>query len=259
MQTNRLLQSLEKGRPVVGCSHMIQDESVTETLRDVDLDFLLIDMQHVAITIETLQRTMIALQPTRLSVLVRPLWNDAAAIGQIMDTGVDGVIVPMVNTADQARHAVAAVKYRPEGTRSWGSRRSARSYDSPESYARDANDNAVVITQIETEEAVRNLDGILSVPGLTGVMVGPTDLAISLGYMHDRENPAVTDTISAVLERCLQRDVPFGFFASSLAKGMRWIERGGLILNCCSDVGFVTQGVAALGADVATARKAIES
>lgn len=254
MLTSPLLTSLQQGRPVVGSAHMIQDESVTETLRDVDLDFLLVDMQHVAITIETLQRTLIALQPTRLSVLVRPLCNDPVLIGQILDAGADGVIVPMVNTADDARRAVAAAKYPPEGIRSWGSRRSALAYESKAVYARDANENAVVITQVETRDAVTNLEGILSTPGLSGVMVGPTDLAISLGYMHDRQNPAVVRTIEAVRDRCVERGIPFGFFAASIDAAVYWMQHGGLILTCSSDTTFVAEGVARLSADLAAAR-----
>lgn len=251
---SRLLTSIQQGRPVVGTSHMIQDEAVTETLREIDLDFLLIDMQHIAITIETLQRTLIALQPTTGSVLVRPPSNDPVAIGQILDAGADGVIVPMVNTADDARRAVAAVRYPPHGTRSWGPRRAARIHGGADEYARDADDNAVVITQVETEEAVKNLDDILSVPGLTGVMIGPADLAISMGYMHDRANQKVRDTMQGVLDRCLQRGVPFGFFAATVEDGVGWMERGALILTCSSDATFVTQGVARMSAQIAAAR-----
>lgn len=254
MLTNPLLTSLQQGRPVVGCAHVVQDESVTETLRDVSLDFLLIDMQHVAITIETLQRILIALQPAAVSALVRPLRNDPDLIGQILDAGATGVIVPMVNTADDARRAVAAAKYPPEGTRSWGSRRAARSYENVGAYARDANDNAVVITQVETADAITNLDGILSTPGLNGIMIGPADLAISLGYMHDRENPAVTSSIQGVLDRCLDRGVPFGLFTGSFEVAQHWMGRGGLIFNCSSDTAFIAQGMARLSADVAAAR-----
>lgn len=255
MQTSHLLTALQQGRPVVGFAHVIQDESVTETLRDVDLDFLLIDMQHVAVTIETLQRILIALQPTDLAVLVRPLWNDPVLIGQILDAGADGVIVPMVNTARDARLAVAAAKYPPDGTRSWGSRRSARSYPDAESYARDANDNAVVITQVETREATENLDEILSTEGLSGVMIGPTDLAISLGYMHDRQNAAVVRAIDDVLEGCRRRGVPFGFFSASLASARHWLSRGALIVNCSADVALLSAGVAQLAGEVASARR----
>lgn len=259
MPTNRLLTSLQQGRPIIGCSHVIQDESVTETLRGADLDFLFIDMQHVAITIETLQRTLIALQPTELSVLVRPLTNDAAAIGQALDAGADGVIVPMVNTVDDARRAVAAGKYPPEGTRSWGPRRAQRLHGGPVVYAREANGNALVITQVETAEAVENIEDILSVPGLAGVAIGPADLAISMGFMHDRENPEVLKTMEKVLQHCLARSVPFGFFASSLAQGMGWMERGALVICSGSDTGFVANGLQQMSAEVAARRAKLQA
>lgn len=259
MPKRRLVDALKQGRPLVGCAHMIQDESVTETLRDVDLDFLLIDMQHVAVTIETLQRTLIALQPSRVSVLVRALWNDAALIGQILDAGADGVIVPMVSSADDARRAVAAAKYPPDGVRSWGSRRAALGYESAEAYARGANDDALVIVQVETREAVDNLDEILATSGLGGVMIGPADLAISLGYMHDRQHADVTATVEGVLAACRERGVPFGYFAGSFEVAENWIRRGALILNCSSDVAFVSQGVARLAADVERARSSLQT
>lgn len=255
MLTSRLLTSIHQGRPVVGCAHMIRDEAVTESLRDVDVDFLLVDMQHVATSIETLQLALIALQPTDLSVLVRSHWNDQATIGQILDVGAAGVIVPMVNTDEDARRAVAAARYPPDGSRSWGPRRVARFHGDAEGYARDANDNVVVITQIETQEAIENLDAILSVPGLSGVMVGPADLAISLGYMHDRDNSVVQDAIQAVLDRCLEVGVPFGFFAGTVERALHWMERGALILNCSSDASFVYQGFAQVSAEVAAARE----
>lgn len=256
---NRLLISLGERRPIVGFSHVVQDVSVTETLRSVDLDFLLIDTQHIVVTLETLQNTLIALQPADVAVLVRPVWNDQALIGQILDAGADGVIVPMVNTEADARRAVAATKYPPVGTRSWGPRRAARLHGGADVYAREADDNLAVFVQIETAEAVRNVDSILAVPGLTGVMVGPGDLAISLGYMHDRSNAAVIGTIQDVLDRCLERGVPFGFFAASVEQAQYWLERGALIMSCSSDTAFIAQGVGALAAAFAGARKGTAS
>lgn len=255
MLTNRLLTSIQAGRPAVGFAHNIQDPIVTETFRDVQVDFLLIDMQHVPITIERLENTLIALQPTELSVLVRPLLNDPAAIGQVLDAGATGVIVPMVNTEDDAQRAVAAAKYPPDGIRSWGSRRGGRLAGGADIYARDANDNAMVIVQIETVEALDNLDAILAVSGLSGVMIGPADLAISLGYLHDRENPAVQKAIQRVLDRCLAQGVPFGFFTASADTAKYWIERGALIVNCSSDTAFVAEGVARLAAELGPFRK----
>jgi len=255
---NHSLQaSLRAKRPIVGFAHTIRDERVTESLRKLDLDFLLIDLQHTPITIETLSRTLIALAPSDLCALVRAPWNDPATIGQILDVGASGVIVPMVNTAKQAADAVAAARYAPLGIRSWGPGRTAYLPGDAATYAREANDSLVIITQIETAEAIDNLDGILAVPSLSGVMIGPADLAISLGYGDDRSNPAVRDAVQAVLDRCLERDIPFGFFAPTLEDGLYWLTRGALIVNCGIDTAFVTAGAANVAASVADARSAL--
>ena len=251
--THRLLTTMAESRPVVGCWHAIADPTVTETMRDIDLDFLVFDQQHVATTIESLQAAFIALRPTAMASLVRMLRNDPDDIGQVLDAGADGVIVPMVNTEEEARRAVAAVKYRPAGTRSFGPRRAMLRYDSYEAFLAEANDS-IVIAQIETVEAVANLDSILSVPGLSAVMIGPGDLAISLGFMSDLENPAVEDVVQTVLDRCLARNVPFGIFTDSTEKSLSWIEHGALIITCYADVVFVTDGMSRMAAEFSAAR-----
>ncbi len=256
MSASRLLSSIRQGRPIVGSAHMIRDEAVTESLRGVASDFLLVDMQHVAFGLESLQNVLIALNPTELGVLVRVPSNDHTTIGQVLDLGATGVIVPMVNTRDDAIAAVAAAKYPPDGIRSWGPRRVASFHGDAASYARTANDNVLIIAQVETKESVDNLDAILAVPGLTGVMIGPADLAISLGYMHDRDNQVVQDTIQAVLDRCLELDVPFGYFAPNIERAVHWIERGALIINCSSDATFIAEGFSRVAAAVAAAQKA---
>lgn len=251
--THRLLTTMTQGRPVIGCWHAIQDPTVTETLRDIDLDFLAFDQQHVATNIETLQRAFIALRPTKLASLVRMLRNDPAEIGQVLDAGADGVIVPMVNTEEEARRAVAAVKYRPEGNRSFGPRRAILRHDSLASFVSEANES-VVIVQIETAEAVANLDSILSVPGLHAVMIGPGDLGISLGFLNDLDNPAVSEVVQSVLDRCLERGVPFGIFTDSTERSLDWIRRGALIINCYADCVFVTDGMTRMAAEFAAVR-----
>ena len=256
MGASSLLTSIQQRRPVVGCAHMIRDEAVTEALRGVATDFLLVDMQHVAFGLESLQSTLIALHPSELAVLVRIPSNDYVTIGQMFDLGVTGVIVPMVNTRQDAMAAVAAAKYPPVGIRSWGPRRVSTFHGDPASYALTANDNTIVIVQIETQEAVDNLDDIISVPGLNGVMVGPADLAISMGYIHDRENQTVQSTLQFVLDRCLENEMPFGFFASSLESALYWIERGATILNCSSDSTFVVEGFNRIAGAVADLRAA---
>lgn len=244
---SRLLRLLAQGRQAMGSAHVVRDLSVTEIWAAADFDFVLIDMQHVAMTIETLQDTLIALRGSAASVMVRAKWNDPVITGQILDVGADAVIVPMVNTADQARCAVRAAKYPPDGTRSWGPRRTSWIGDA-DAYGREANDNIGVFTQVETAEAIANLDDILSVPGLAGVMVGPSDLAISLGYPHNHGNPAVVEAIGGVLDRCRHAGVPFGMFTSAASEAKYWLGRGAALVTCGSDAGFIAAGMSELAA-----------
>lgn len=233
---------------------MIRDEAVTETLRKVEVDFLLVDMQHMAIGIESLQRMLVAIQPTDLGVLVRVPSNDPVAIGQVLDVGATGIIVPMVNTQTDATNATRYALYPPQGTRSWGPRRVGSFHGDPIRYATEANLNTVIIAQIETQEAVDNLDFILSVDGLTGIMIGPADLAISMGYMLDRDNQAVHATIEKVLQRCHDRDVPGGIFTNDVERALHWIARGAMIVNCSSDATFVSEGYKRIATATANAR-----
>ncbi len=258
MQKSTLLTSIGSGRPVIGTAHLIRDESVSETLRGAPLDFVLIDMQHIAITIETLQRVLAALQPTELSVLVRTLSNDPTAIGQVLDAGANGVVIPMINTAEDAERAVRAAKFPPEGTRSWGPRRAAPLFGGISQFARDANDSAVVFIQVETTEAIANLDPILSVPGLSGVLIGPADIAIAVGAMEveSRNDPVVIDTIQGVLDRCLERDVPFGIIAPTIDSAVHWLERGALVVSCSADTAFIAQGVSQVAGALESVRDA---
>ncbi len=255
MKPNRVLASLERGEPVVGCVLTITDEFVAELFGRAEFDFVIVDTQHAPIGVESLQRLMIALHPTGSTILVRARWNDAPGINQILDLGAEGVIVPLVNTADDARRAVAAAKYPPEGSRSWGPRRAVRLHGGAAEYERAANDNILVLPQIETEEAVANLDHILAVPGISGIMVGPADLANSLGYGSDRDNEAVGDVMEKVLSRCLAHGVPFGHFTNSIELSMRWIARGALITTCGGDVGYVADGITRSLAGIAGLRQ----
>ncbi len=257
MKPNRVLEHLGRGEPVIGCVLTISDEFVAELIGRAGFDFVIIDTQHAPIGLETLQRLMIALHPTDSTVLIRTTWNDTAAINQVLDLGAEGVIVPLVNSADDARRAVAAAKYPPDGHRSWGPRRAVRLHEGADRYGRSANTNILVLPQIETEEAVANLDEILAVPGVSGIMIGPADLANSLGYGHDRNNSDVRSVMETVLETCLARGVPFGHFTNSIELSRQWIERGALITTCGGDVGFIADAIAQSLEDIAALRRGL--
>ncbi len=242
MSDNRMKCLLKEGKAVVGSAISLPDQFVAEVMASVGFDFLVIDTEHCPITISELQNILIALRPTESTIIVRAAWNDVVMIKQILDVGAEGIVAPWVNSAEEAKQAVAAAKYPPEGIRGCGPRRAARLSASSAEYFAKANDNILVLGQIETVQAVENLDGILQVDGLDGIMVGPADLACSMGYIHDMGNPAVDEMIGRILGKCKEHGVPFGMFTGTMERARKWIKRGGQIATVGSDVGFIVEG-----------------
>ncbi len=263
MRENRMKRLLKQGKPVVGCVLSIPEPYVAESLGRYGFDFILIDMQHNPLTAAQLQEMLIALHPSESTVIVRAAWNDQTYINMVLDVGAEGVILPWVNTPEQARAAVSAAKYPPEGRRSWGPRRAGAIYGGDfEEYAAKANDNVLVLPQIEHVEAVKNLDAILTTKGVDGIMIGPADLAFSMGYVTGRSNQQVDDMIQKVLDGCLRHGVPWGMFTGGMDQARKWLLRGGLIATGGSDTGFIAAGAAqmlkeakALQAEVAAKKK----
>jgi 2-keto-3-deoxy-L-rhamnonate aldolase RhmA len=250
---NPFMAGLQQGRTLVGFWHVIRDLAVTESMRAAALDFMVVDMQHLAIGLPWIEQVVVTLQASPIAVIVRVPENDPIVIGQVLDIGVDGVVVPMVDTAEDARRAVAAARYPPTGVRSWGPRRYPR-FAGAEEYAREANENAAVIVQIETARALAEMNQIISVQGVTSVMVGPADLAISMGYSEDRGNPAVTEAAVRVRDACERQAVPFGFFAGPLAEAQDWLARRARVVACETDLSLLMQGLAQVAAGADNAR-----
>ena len=245
MRENRMKGLLKQGKPVVGCVLSIPESYVAERVGSYGFDFILIDMQHNPITVVQLQEMLVALYPSESTVIVRAAWNDPVLINQILDVGAEGVILPWVNTAAQARDAVSAAKYPPDGRRSWGPRRGGMLYGGDmEQYAAKANDNVLVLPQIEHMEAVNNLDAILTTKGVDGIMIGPNDLAMSMGYVTGRANANVDAVIQKVLDGCLKHKVSWGMFTGSMELARKWLKKGGLIATGGADTGYIAEGAA---------------
>ena len=245
MRENRMKRMLMEGRPVVGCGLSIVDPFVAEALGRLNFDFILIDTQHHPMSNDVLQDLLMALYPTESTIVVRVAWNDTVRINHLLDMGAEGIIVPWVNTVEDAKAAASAIKYPPQGRRSWGPRRAGTLYGGDmEQYAAQANDNTLFLPQIETAEAVENLDAILSVEGVDGIMIGPNDLAFSMGFVQNRWNPTVEAMVQRVLEGCKARGKPFGMFTPSMESAKLWIRRGGMIAMGTRDLGVLVEGLA---------------
>lgn len=229
MRENTLKTTWNEGGHTLGLWLSAPDPMAAEMLAASDVDYLNIDMQHGAVDYQT---TLSMLQATRSATAistVRVPWNEPGIIGKVLDAGAMGVIIPMVNTVEQARQAVASCKYAPEGSRSHGPLRAAIALG-PE-YQPNANDGIAVIPMIETVEAIENLDAILDVSGIDAVYVGPADLSLTLGLKPaaDHDDASFNDALATIVAACEARGIVAGIHAAPglvqkrLAMGFRMI------------------------------------
>jgi 2-dehydro-3-deoxyglucarate aldolase/4-hydroxy-2-oxoheptanedioate aldolase len=211
--------------PPLGAWATVGHPAVVEQLARVGFDFLLLEAEHAPSGLETVESMVRAAEAAapETPALVRVAENDAALLKRTLDTGADGVMVPLVESAEEARAAVAATRYPPEGVRGLGSHRGTEYGARKSAYAAGAAELTVLV-QVERERAVERADTIAAVEGVDGLFVGPTDLSLSLGVERDDEDfeAAVREVIDAAHEA----GVPVGTVTTDPEAMGRWIERG---------------------------------
>ena len=244
MRDNRFKRIMGSDGLALGVSLTIADPFVAEVIGGAGFDFVLIDAEHSPITIDQLQAMLIALRGSKSTALVRPTANDPAQIKQILDLGAEGIVVPEVEDAACCAAAVAAARYPPLGRRGFGPRRAARLDGGRSAYLARADEEIAVLVMIESAAAVANVDAILKTPGLDGVMVGPADLAVTMGHLRDLGDPEVRTAITAVREACRRQSVPFGIFAGTEQAAREWSAAGARFMTIGADTQFLDQGIA---------------
>jgi 4-hydroxy-2-oxoheptanedioate aldolase len=242
VRLNTAKRHMLEGKPAIGASSGSGSQLAAEILSQVGFDFVLVDNQHGA---WDESGTLLAIRSICLGPAVpmaRVRQNDFAAIGRLLDIGMLGVVVPLVNTVAQAEAAAFAARYPPRGGRSMGPF-GARFYG-PD-YAQQIDFEVFLAVQIESEQAVRNAVDILSVEGVDGCWVGPADLANSMGVdLRTAEGRAAHEAaIMEVLEACRKADKIPGIAGGDNAK--HWLDRGFLFVTSVSDSGLIQGGAQA--------------
>jgi 4-hydroxy-2-oxoheptanedioate aldolase len=209
-------------------------------------DWVCIDTQHGVIGYDEMMPMLQALSITQTPAFVRVAWNQPDHIMKALDAGAQGVIVPMVSSADDARAAVAAAKYPPLGMRSWGPIRAA--LDVPGYSPESANRRTIVAVMIETPGGVEDLDAILEVPGVDAVYVGPSDLALGHGMTPtlDVSDPAHEQLIDRIVEACRAHGVVAGIHCDSVETVRRWHARGYGMFTVGSDAALMRSAATAV-------------
>jgi 4-hydroxy-2-oxoheptanedioate aldolase len=237
MTANRLKERLNAGKPCINGWLLLPSTFAAEVMAQSGWDSLTIDLQHGLHDYTSAVSAIQAMQAHPVTPLVRVPVNEPGIIGKVLDAGAWGVICPMVNTAADARALVQSCLYPPQGARSYGPIR-ARGYGGKEPYHDIANDQILVLPQIETIEAVRNITQILDVPGVSGIYIGPNDLGFSMGLVPtlDRREPEILAIYDTLLKEASKRRLIACIHNASPVYAAEMIKLGFQLVTVASDV-----------------------
>ncbi len=245
MRPNTMLAKLRAGQPSVGTWLNSPSSLSAEIMAHAGFDWLVINSEHSAINFESMQSILQAVATTSVIPMVRVIWNDISWIKVPLDIGAYGVVIPMVSTREDAVRAVQACRYPPAGIRGLGGER--RTLYGGKDYVQRANDEIAVIVQIETAQALKNADEILSVPGIDAFFVGPNDLSASMGMAPSLDNrePAFIEALQRLVALGKKHGVAPGIHCGSpeaLNERLAW---GFQFLALGADLSYMTEGVRA--------------
>lgn len=243
------------GELLVGTVVSLPAPEVAELLAALGFDWLFIDTEHGPLGIRDAQALLQAAGPD-CPCLVRVPTGEEAWIKKALDIGAAGVIVPQVNSAEQAQRVVSLCKYPPAGVRGVGLAR-AQGYGTRfQEYVASANEQLVVVIQAETAQAVEKIESIAKVPGIDAVLIGPYDLSSSLGKPGALDDPDVVAAMARVRDACQQAGVRLGAFAADVPAARAFIDQGFTLIATGADITFLSEaaqdaltGVAAVTKD----------
>jgi 2-keto-3-deoxy-L-rhamnonate aldolase RhmA len=237
---NELKRRLKRGEQVYGIWITIESPIVTEMLSTMGFDYFVFDTEHSPLNIYQAQTLMQAMRGQDTTPIVRAWWNDLVAIKRALDIGAYGVLVPWVNSKEEAELAVKATRYAPDGIRGCGPRRAAM-FD-PD-YLKTADEEILVICQIETRRAVENIEEITSVEGIDVTYIGPADLSASLGHIGDMSHPEVQEAIDRVYDATKAAGKAAGVHLGSGKTIKDRMEKGYEFITIGNDLLFLRDGV----------------
>lgn len=232
MKKNPMKDKLRAGQPVFGVSVMIPSPQIVEMVAAAGFDWVLLDCEHGTLTLESVELMAMAAEASGITAIARPMSRSAEHILQVLDRGVMGVQVPHVNTAQDAREVIAAVKYHPLGKRSLAAGTRAAQYDAHGTladYVKAANDATLIAVQLEDREAIENIDELLAVESIDVFFIGPSDLSQSMGHPGNPKAPAVAQAIDSSFRKMVAAGRTPGTPATAenlrsvLDKGVRYI------------------------------------
>jgi 4-hydroxy-2-oxoheptanedioate aldolase len=248
MRANHVKRRLAAGEPSVGTWMALPSPEAAEYVSTLDFDWLVVDTEHNAIDIRTLSQMFGAIAPSGVAPMVRIPWNSPENFKRVLDAGAWGIVVPMVNSREEAERAVEATRFPPRGSRSVGGSIPALRFGTTGAeYLRRADDEVLLVIQIEHVDAVEHCDEILSVPGVDACFIGPNDMAasmgIGLGVPLEGDHPRMVEAIAHVQKTAKACGVAPGIHCSDSNGVNQRISEGFQFLALASELRYLLSGL----------------
>ncbi|RJG20886.1 aldolase/citrate lyase family protein [Massilia cavernae] len=252
---NRFKRAIKSGGPLqVGLWSGLSNNVTVEVLANAGFDWLLLDTEHSPNELPMVFSQLQAAVLGTAHPIVRPPWNDTVTIKRYLDIGVQTLLIPFVQDADEARQAVAATRYPPLGVRGYSAAARASDYGRVKDYPKVCEDELCVLVQVETPHALSNIEAIAAVEGVDGIFIGPGDLSAAMGHIGNPKHPEVVAAIQDAIGRIRASGVAAGILTGDEALARLCIEAGCNYIAVGSDISILARGAEVLAARFTQAR-----
>lgn len=239
---NKFKENLANKKLQLGMWLGLANSYTAELVANTGYDFLLIDGEHAPNDVRSVLHQLQAIAAYDSLPVVRPNFNDPVLLKMYLDVGAQSFLIPMIQNKEQAQNAVRATRYPPQGIRGVGSALARASrWNGIEGYLKKANDEICVLVQVETMEAVNNLDEILEVEGVDGVFIGPADLSADMGYIGQPNHEKVVATIESCIQKIVKANKAPGILMANEEMAKHYIDLGALFVAIGVDTSVLTQ------------------
>lgn len=247
LPVNKFKQALKVGKPQIGVWSSLSSHIVAEVLAHAGFDWVLLDTEHSPNELPMVQAQLQAMVGGSATPIVRPAWNDMVLIKRYLDIGAQTLLLPYVQTVEEAQNAVRYTRYPPQGVRGVAGSTRAAGYGRIKDYMKRAHEELCILVQAETRLALKNLEAIAAVEGVDGVFIGPNDLAADLGHLGNWQHPEVWKAMEDAAKRIRKAGKAPGILVGE-ADGKRCLDMGFLFVAVGADVGMLARGADALAA-----------
>ena len=238
---NSFKRAIVSGKPQIGLWSTLASHYAMEIVAGAGYDWLLIDTEHSPADLENVLHQLQAAAAYPTHAVARVPWNDMVTIKRFLDIGVQSLLIPYVQTAEEARAAVSYTRYPPAGVRGVSAVTRATRFGRVQGYAKRAQEEICVLVQIETRQGLDNLESIAAVEGVDGVFIGPGDLHASLGFVGETANPQVKPLIDQAIGRIRAAGKAPGILTGVEADAKHWLNLGALFVAVGVDAGILAR------------------